>query len=48
MKRNITSLVEHHKVYNGKKRYKETILTYYKGYPWPCMKTIIMIFLIIH
>jgi hypothetical protein len=31
MKRNTTSLVEHHKVYN------QTILTYNKEYPWPCM-----------
>jgi hypothetical protein len=36
MKRNI-SLVEHHKVYKGRNRYKQTILTYNKEYPWPCM-----------
>jgi len=37
LKRNITSLVEHHKVCNGKKRYKQTTLTYHKEYPWPRM-----------
>jgi hypothetical protein len=37
MKRNTTSLVEHHKVYNGRSRYKQTIITYNKEYPWPCM-----------
>ncbi len=37
MKRNTTSLVEHHKGYNGSNRYKQTILTYNKEYPWPCM-----------
>jgi hypothetical protein len=34
MKRNITSIVEHHKVCNGRNRYKQTILTYHKEYPW--------------
>jgi hypothetical protein len=37
MKRNTTSLMEHHKFNNGKNRYKQTILTYNKEYPWPCM-----------
>jgi hypothetical protein len=30
MKRNTTSLVEHHKGYNGRNRYN-------KEYPWPCI-----------
>jgi len=37
MKRNTTNPVQHHKVSNGKNRYKQTILTYNKEYPWPCM-----------
>jgi hypothetical protein len=37
MKRNTTNLVQHHKVSNGKNRYKQTILTYNKENPWPCM-----------
>jgi hypothetical protein len=36
MKRDTTSLVEHHKVYNHRSRYEQTILTYNKEYPWPC------------
>jgi hypothetical protein len=37
MKRNTTNPVQHHKVSNGKNRYKQTILTYNKEYPWPSM-----------
>ncbi len=36
MKKN-TSLVQHHKVCNGRNRYKQTIITCNKEYPCLCM-----------